>query len=127
MPCPAFCHEFLIDPAAVDVDVAQGATVAVLLFPDDADLLAEYFAGQCVLRLSAERLGLLWRIDAIQTDLDLLVLGVEQGQRIPIGNLNHFARQRFGFRRGEQDEGDEEGGHGRILLAGRMAVQYRAC
>jgi len=63
--------------------------------PLHVDLLAEHHRRHGFLRSLSERLRLLWRIDAGDPDLVLLVVGIEHRNGIAVRHAHHCAGQRF--------------------------------
>ncbi len=102
----------------------------------DADVLLEDFLGKGLLCARAECLGTFGRVDAVEPNLVLVLLGVENGQRVPVGNAHHQAGQSFGRRIGSADgcwigrggacDGGWFRGSGRGLLD-TAGAGYREC
>jgi hypothetical protein len=65
------------------------------LVPLHIDLLPENQSRHGLLRALAERLSLLWSVDAAEPDLVLLAVGIEHGDRVAVRHAHHGAGQRF--------------------------------
>ena len=83
-------------------NLADDALVLVSLLPFDAHILPEDHAGQVLLRFLAEGLSLLGGVDALEANLVLLAVSIEDGYRVAIGNADHAAEQ--GVRVGAADQ-----------------------
>ena len=79
--------------------LADDAAITVALVPIDADILAEDEARDIFLRALAERLGFLWCVDALEPDFVLPLVGVQNSDRVAIGNPDHATGERFSLNR----------------------------
>ena len=67
-------------------DGAHDPAVAIDLVPGDDHILAEDQSGKILLRRLAECLGALRRVDAVETDLVLETILVEDSDRVAVGD-----------------------------------------
>lgn len=74
-----------------DDHLAHDTPVAVVLVPDHVDLTAEDQIRKVLFGALAERLFLLWRINARKPNLELLVISVEHGDGVSVADADDFA------------------------------------
>lgn len=77
----------------VDRDAADAALIAIDLVTLGVRLAAEGQVRQVALRRLPERLCFFWGIDAVESDDVLLLVGVEQRQRVTVGDTDDAARE----------------------------------
>ena len=83
-------------------DLAHNPAVAVTLFPLDAHILAEHHPRQVFLGSLAKGLSFFRCVDALEANLVLLAVGIENGYRVAIGNAHHAAEQGVGVGNSKQ-------------------------
>lgn len=74
----------------------------------DPGVLAIGQPAEVLLRAVAERLTLLQRVDRGKPDLALSLAGVEDGDRVPVGDTDHPAGQGVGEGRGRGQQEAQE-------------------
>ena len=93
MPREPCLEHFEIGVLAIDEDRAEDALVAVALRPDHAHLAVRDETGEELPRGVSECLFLLWRVNPVKADFVLGFGGVEDRERIAVGDLHHAAHQ----------------------------------
>ena len=78
-------------------NLADDALVLVSLLPLDAHLLVEHQARQVLLGSLAEGLCLFWCVDALEANLVLLAVGIEDGYRVAISNADYATGESVGL------------------------------
>ena len=80
-----------VDETIPEIDPPDLASVAVDVDNVHADGRSEHFTGEALFRLIAEGLGFFRRVDSEQADAMLLVILIENGERIAIRDGNDSA------------------------------------
>jgi hypothetical protein len=89
-PRESVADHFHVDEAIAEKDAADLTLITVDIDDLDADGLVEHFAGEILSSLGAERLALLWRVDAggipMKRDMDLVRQILTQVEQKPAGS-----------------------------------------
>ncbi len=104
-------HQLTAHVVRADVHPADGASVAVDVDHDDADVAVEHLRCQSLPGLTGPRLPALGRVDLGKADAHLLAVN-ENGQRVPVGDPDNVASQlpgMAGVRQVGEAQRDQEG------------------
>ena len=83
-------------------DLADDALVLIALVLLDAHILPEDHPRQVFLGSLAKGLSFFRCVDALEANLVLLAVGIENGYRVAIGNAHHAAEQGVGVGNSKQ-------------------------